>query len=111
MVQRRTMYPNGESVTLDLECRPINVKLSDDNDPIVLVLMIGTPLSLQVTGGAECQHDCYYVERSDSLRLSESDIDFATYIFCARAGQWAQRNDPKPRNAQALAHDVHALRH
>jgi hypothetical protein len=48
VAQRRTMYPNGVAVTLDLEYRPIRFKSSEDVDAIALVMMTGIPLLVQV---------------------------------------------------------------
>ncbi len=48
MVQRRTMYPDGKAVTIDLEFRPINMKLSDNAEPSTMALVMGSPLDVQV---------------------------------------------------------------
>ena len=48
VVQRRTLYPNGNSVVIDIECRPICLKLSDSAEPRTMVLVIGNPLDLKV---------------------------------------------------------------
>ena len=46
--QRRTMYPNGTAVTMDVELRPIKIKFSESAEPNTMVLAIANPVSVQV---------------------------------------------------------------
>ena len=48
VTQRRTVYPAGVAVTLDLEYRPIHLILSEDNKPVTYVMITGVPIIMQV---------------------------------------------------------------
>jgi hypothetical protein len=48
VIQRRTMYPNGVAVTIDLEFRPISIQMTDNVEARTMALVMGTPLTLQV---------------------------------------------------------------
>ncbi len=57
-MQRRTMYPSGVAVTVDLEFRPIHLILSEDKEPATYVMVTGVPIMLQVR----------YIFRPSSIR-------------------------------------------
>ena len=42
------MYPSGTAVTMDLECRPISIKLCENMEPSTLVMVMANPVDLQV---------------------------------------------------------------
>ena len=48
IVSRRTMYPGGEAVTLDLEFRPLRMICDDEQGPVTVVLVTAIPVAVQV---------------------------------------------------------------
>jgi hypothetical protein len=48
IVSRRTMYPGGEAVTLDLEFRPIRMICNEEQGPATVVLVTAIPVAVQV---------------------------------------------------------------
>ena len=68
IVSRRTMYPGGEAVTLDLEFRPIRMICNEEQGPATVVLVTAIPVAVQVfasfdlatfhCGTLVLQHDC-----------------------------------------------------
>lgn len=80
MVQRRTMYPNGVAVTLDLECRPIHVKSGDlKKDSRTMALMIGNPLSAQVVWLCKNLKEKHHI-REANFNMSHVIDFFPDYI-------------------------------
>jgi hypothetical protein len=78
VIQRRTMYPNGVAVTIDLEFRPISIQLSDNAEAHTMALVMGTPLTLQVQLDSP---STYTPSSMHPAVLSEATKLYTYYIF------------------------------
>ena len=45
---RRTLYPEGKAVTMDLTIKPINLRESDFSEPKTRVIVFAVPVTFQV---------------------------------------------------------------